>query len=56
MIIIDIPSVLEVLPVVVEIEKETLLLAIMYCIPGPFGAFVDDFILLISELPTYVGC
>ena len=56
MIIIDIPSVLEVLPVVVEIEKETLLLAIVYCIPGPFGTFVDDFILLISELPTYVGC
>ena len=56
MIIIDIPSVLEALPVVVEIEKETLLLVIVYCIPGPFVTFVDDFILLISELPTYVGC
>ena len=24
----------------------------MYCIPGPLGAFIDDFILLINERPT----
>ena len=52
MIIIDIPSVLEVLPVILEIEQQTLLLVIVYCIPGPLGTFIDDFILLINELPT----
>ena len=52
MIIIDVPSVLEVLPSVLEIEKETLLLVIVYRIPGPLGTFIDDFILLINEQPT----
>ena len=52
MIITDIPSVLEVLPVILEIEQQTLLLVIVYCIPGPLGTFIDDFILLINELPT----
>ena len=51
-IIINIASVLEVLPVVLEIEKEALLLVVVYFIPGPFSTFVDDFILLINELPT----
>ena len=52
MIIIDICSVLEVLPVELEIEKDTLLLVIVYRVPGPLGTFIDDFILLINELPT----
>ena len=50
--VIEIPSVLEVLPNVLEIEKETFLLAIMYQMPGPLGSFIDGFILLINELPT----
>ena len=51
MILIDIPSVSVVLPVVLEMEKETLLLVIVYCISGPLGTFIDDFVLLINELP-----
>ena len=53
--IIDIPRVLEVFPVALEIEKDTLLLIILCCIPGPLftlGTFIGDFILLINELPT----
>ena len=34
---------LEVLPIVLETEKETLLLLIMYHMPGPLGSFIDDF-------------
>ena len=52
MIIIDIPRVLEVFPVVLELEKETLLLVIVYCILGPLGTFINNVILLINELPT----
>ena len=52
MIIIDIPRALEVFPVVLEIEKETLLLVIVYRISGSLVTFIDDFILLINELPT----
>ena len=51
MILIDIPTVSVVLPVVLEMEKETLLLVIVYCISGPLGTFIDDFILLINEQP-----
>ena len=51
-IIIDITSVLEVLPVVLEIEREILLLVLVYCMSGPLGTLIDDFILLINELPT----
>ena len=47
----DIPSVLEVLSIVLEIEKKTFLLLIVYCMPGPLGSFIDNFILLINELP-----
>ena len=50
--VIEIASVLEVLPIVLEIEKETILLIIVYRMPGPLGSFKDDFILLINELPT----
>ena len=50
--VIEIPSVLEVLPIVLEIEEETFLLVRVYCMPGPLGSFTDDFILLINELPA----
>ena len=50
--VIEIPSDLEVLTIVLEIEKETILLIIVYCIPGPIGSFIDDFISMINELPT----
>ena len=49
--VIEVRSVLEVLLIVLEIEKETLLV-IMYPMPGPLGSSIDDFILLIHELPT----
>ena len=39
--VIEIPSVLEVLPIVMEIEKKTFLLVIVYCMPDPFGSFID---------------
>ena len=48
-IIIDIPSVLKVLPVVLEIEREILLLVLVYCMSGPLGTLIDDFILLINN-------
>ena len=50
--IIEVPSVLEILPIVLEIEKETILLATVYRMPGPLGSFIDDFISLVNELPT----
>ena len=34
-----------------EIEK-TILLVIVYRMPGPLGSFIGDFISLINELPT----
>ena len=49
-IIIDIPRVLEIFPVVLEIEKEALLLGWVYQIPGPLGTFINGFILLINEM------
>ena len=49
MIIYDTVSVFEVLSVVREIEKETLLLVIVYRIPGILSTFIKDFI-LIDEL------
>ena len=52
MTLIEISSILEVLPVVLEIEKETLLFVIVYCMHGLLGPFAEHFILLISELPT----
>ena len=50
--VIEIPSVLGVLPIVLGIEKETILLVIMYLMPGPHGSFTDYFILVINKLPT----
>ena len=52
MIIIDNPRALELFPVVLEIEKETLLLVIVYHMPCPLGTATDEFILLINKLPT----
>ena len=49
MIIFDTVSVFEVLSVLREIEKETLLLVIVYRITGPLGTLNKDFI-LINEL------
>ena len=42
-------NVLEVLSVVLEIEKETLLFVIVYCMPGPLVTFIDHSVLLINE-------
>ena len=50
--VIEIPSVLEVLPIVLEIEKETILLVIVYRMPGPLGSFIDGFISMIIKLST----
>ena len=46
--VIGIPSVLVVLPIVLEIEKMTFLLVIVYRMLGSLGSFIDDFILLIN--------
>ena len=43
----DISSLSKVLPILLEIE-----FLIAYHIPGLPGSFLDDFILLINELPT----
>ena len=40
------------MPIVLEIGKDTNLLIIVYCMPGPLGSFIDHFILLINGLPT----
>ena len=48
--IIDIPSVLEKLSVVLEIEMETISLVVVYRMPGPLSTFIDDLISTISEL------
>ena len=50
--VIEIPSVLGVLPIVLGIEKEIILLVIMYLMPGPHGSFTDYFISVINKLPT----
>ena len=47
----EVPSVLEGLPVVLEVEKGTLLV-IVYSMPGPLGSFINDLVLLINELRT----
>ena len=43
------PSVLEVLPIVLQIEQET---GNYVLYDGPLGSFIDDYILLINEVPT----
>ena len=48
MVIVDIPSVLELFPVVLEIEKETLLLVMVYRIHGLPATITGHFILLIK--------
>ena len=51
--VIEILIVLEVLLIMLEIEKETILLVIVHCMPGHLGSFIDDFIsLMVNELPT----
>ena len=53
--VIDISGVLEVLPIILEKEKQAFLFAVVYYMPGPFDFFIDDFILLIDELPANTG-
>ena len=50
--VFEIPSVLEVLSIVLEIKKKTMLLIIVYYMLGPLGWFIDDFLTLVHELPT----
>ena len=50
--VIDIPSGIEVLPIILDIGKETSLLVKVYCALSSVGSFIDDFILLLIELPT----
>ena len=40
------------MPFILEIEKETLLLAIVCLLLGPHNTFIDDFIFMINELLT----
>ena len=47
--VIEILSVLEVLPFVLEIERETILLVIVYRMPGPLVSFIENFISLITQ-------
>ena len=49
--VIEIPCILEELPIVLEIENETFLSLIMYGMRDPLGFFIDDFIFLINDLP-----
>ena len=53
MIIIDIPSVLAVLPVVIEIEKETLLLIIVSYTCSS-GIFIDGFYFCAANTAQYL--
>ena len=53
--VIEIPNVLELLPIVLEIEKEAILLLIVYRMPCPLGSFIDDFLSLINEPPAQHG-
>ena len=41
--VIEMPIVLNILPIALEIEKETLLFAIVYQMPVSLGSFIDDF-------------
>ena len=50
--VIDSSIVLEVLPIAQEIEKENILLVIVYRMPDLLGFFIDDFILFINEMAT----
>ena len=45
--VIEIRIVLEVLPIVLEIEEDIFLLVIVYRMPG-LSSFIDDFILLVN--------
>ena len=49
--VVGVPSIIEILPIVLEINKETFLLAIVRHAPSPVGSFIDDFFLLMDELP-----
>ena len=38
------------MPIALEIEKGTILSVIVYCMPGPVGSFIDDFVSLTNKL------
>ena len=42
--VIDIPSIVEILLIVLKVNEETLLLVILYGAPVPVGSVIDDFI------------
>ena len=43
---------LEVMPVLKEIDDETVILVVVYRRPGPVGLFIQDLIDILLELPT----
>ena len=47
--VIEIPSIIKILPIVLETNKESFLMITVYCAPA--GSFIDNFILLTNELP-----
>ena len=49
--VIEISSIIEILPIALEKNKDTFLLVIVYCVPGPVGSFMGDFNLLMNKLP-----
>ena len=51
-LVINNVSVMRVLPIALEIERDTFLLVIVHCMTGPLGPFIDDIIFLINELPA----
>ena len=50
-----IPNIIEILPIVLEENKETFLLVIVNRAPGPVGSFIDEFILLIMNSKYNTG-
>ena len=50
------PIVLNILPIALEIEKETLLFAIVYQMPVSLGSFIDDFFYWLMNCQHNKGC
>ena len=47
----EISTVLEMLPVLLEVQNNHILLILIYRKPGLLGSFIDDLIQSVSELP-----
>ena len=45
---------MEVLLIALQIEKETILLVIVYYMPGPLATFIDDFISLPTQHKMFI--